>query len=624
MGRATTLLRLVARTVPFLLFSPVVDSSRQDDSSVRVKSLIQKLSSEAIEDRDKATTELKLLGKAALPELEKAAESSDAEVARRASYLIKVIRVQIGLPANLIKTIPGIVERLALAENEEWTSAFLELSAIIDGKPRFPQLVRKDLEALVPRAIAGAKDDDAKNVVFMAVARRRLEGASHDLVGFLGDDSEDVRASAAQALGKLRSQESVKPLLKLLKDVKNRPFGLPNNLVRGRVIVALGNLQAGEAIPQIAEFLQDSDGFNRAMALRSLVNLHATQVIPKATALLKSTWWEDKESAIILLGSLNATAAIAEIRRLLRDTNPKVQAKSAEALGLMKDRESIKDIAALLGDANSETRMYSVEALGRLEAQGETESIRKLLKDPDEYVRGYALEALQACEGVKAIAAIQDSLKDQSDYVRAVAIEALATTLAGDAIPQAASFLNDESLIVRHQAILTLQELGAKDLATAVAKNLEDPDAKVREAAAICLCHLGSRDGAAWILKHSSDLTPLNALAQPDGWKALQKEVRRLPHTDTLQELLGTWVARAGITLVWADETNDCRYLLERWRGPINHRTRASALYMLDLILDELGDCSQVVLERGELRFMRYADTVQYWNTWMAATAGRK
>ena len=64
------------------------------DSSKEIQVWIQKLRSDRIEEREQATQELKKLGTAALPELEKVAADKDDEVAARARILLRTIRLK--------------------------------------------------------------------------------------------------------------------------------------------------------------------------------------------------------------------------------------------------------------------------------------------------------------------------------------------------------------------------------------------------------------------------------------------------------------------------------------------------------------------------------------------------
>ena len=64
----------------------------QEDASKALPSWIEKLRSDRIEERDQATAELKKLGTAAIPELEKVTADKDVEVAARARTLIRMIK----------------------------------------------------------------------------------------------------------------------------------------------------------------------------------------------------------------------------------------------------------------------------------------------------------------------------------------------------------------------------------------------------------------------------------------------------------------------------------------------------------------------------------------------------
>lgn len=66
----------------------------QDDTSAEVRSWIERLRSGRIEEREHAGQEIRRLGKAALPELEKVTADKDVEVATRARRLIRLIRLK--------------------------------------------------------------------------------------------------------------------------------------------------------------------------------------------------------------------------------------------------------------------------------------------------------------------------------------------------------------------------------------------------------------------------------------------------------------------------------------------------------------------------------------------------
>src|SRR5258706_7371513 len=100
----------------------------QSDPTRQVQELIDGIRPDKIDERDQAAKKLKELGKSALPELEKAAESGDRDLSARARLLLKVIPIRSRLSANLIAQVPGIDDRLASGDAHTWTTAFLEFA----------------------------------------------------------------------------------------------------------------------------------------------------------------------------------------------------------------------------------------------------------------------------------------------------------------------------------------------------------------------------------------------------------------------------------------------------------------------------------------------------------------
>jgi hypothetical protein len=79
--------------VAFLLLASL-GANAQDDKSAEFRSWIESLGSEVIEERERASREIRKLGKAALPELEKAAFDKNLEAATRARTLVRLIRLK--------------------------------------------------------------------------------------------------------------------------------------------------------------------------------------------------------------------------------------------------------------------------------------------------------------------------------------------------------------------------------------------------------------------------------------------------------------------------------------------------------------------------------------------------
>ena len=86
---------------------------QQQDAPQGVRKLIEALRSDDVRERERATRALKKAGRAAAPELKKAAADSDKEVSSRAQYLLRVFDVQDTLTPKFMKTLPGVEDRLA-------------------------------------------------------------------------------------------------------------------------------------------------------------------------------------------------------------------------------------------------------------------------------------------------------------------------------------------------------------------------------------------------------------------------------------------------------------------------------------------------------------------------------
>src|SRR5436190_880670 len=110
------------------------------DSSKEIQVWIQKLRSDRIEEREQATQELKKLGTAALPELEKVAADKDDEVAARARILLRTIRLKdmLGIELKDIDNLPRANEFCTLVLHPRHVSP-RTVQAVLINLVSFPQ-----------------------------------------------------------------------------------------------------------------------------------------------------------------------------------------------------------------------------------------------------------------------------------------------------------------------------------------------------------------------------------------------------------------------------------------------------------------------------------------------------
>ena len=190
----------------------------QSDPTRQVRDLVERLRSENVEERDEAAQKLKDLGRAAIPELENAVGDKDGEVPSRARRLLLLIPMAEQVTTNLTRTVPGILERLAMGADRDWTKALLEIVRESGRKHRYPALKREDFDALGSRTVRDAATPEEKSELCKLAAQWGLRSAIPEVTNLLGDPARHVRYQAAECLGNLRAKVAIHELMTLLKD----------------------------------------------------------------------------------------------------------------------------------------------------------------------------------------------------------------------------------------------------------------------------------------------------------------------------------------------------------------------------------------------------------------------
>lgn len=192
-----------------------------DDAQVeKLKGLIKLLGDDDFQTREKATDELPMYGAAAVPLLNKALESPDAEVVRRAEDVLGRIQAQAGAGITVaavrlvgVRKPPGGVEALLgflpFAESEavaEEVRAALALAGVSKEGKADPALV----------AALTAKHPERRAAAAVALARAGVTDHLPAVRGMLKDSDAVVRFRAGLALANLFEKEAVPVLIDVL------------------------------------------------------------------------------------------------------------------------------------------------------------------------------------------------------------------------------------------------------------------------------------------------------------------------------------------------------------------------------------------------------------------------
>ena len=243
------------------------------------------------------------------------------------------------------------------------------------------------------------------------------------LIGDLRDKSSDVRWSAAEALGNIKSENAVPPLIKALKD--------EDSDVRGSAAYALGNIGSEKAVDSLVEALKDESS---------------------------DVQWKTAYA----LGNIGSEKAVDSLVEALKDESSDVQWKTAYALGNIGSEKAVDSLVEALKDESSDVRESATYALGNIGGEKTVDSLVKALKDKDRYVRERAAEALGDIEGEKAVPPLLRALKDENSSVRERAAEALGKIKSEKAVPPLLRALKDENSSVRERAAEALEKISRK------------------------------------------------------------------------------------------------------------------------------------------------------------------
>ncbi|MDC0747599.1 HEAT repeat domain-containing protein [Polyangium mundeleinium] len=147
----------------------------------------------------------------------------------------------------------------------------------------------------------------------------------------LGAPDPDMRIEAATDLSYLRSQDSIPPLIALLRDVH---VG-----VRRAATLALARLKAEEAIAPLIENLEHPNEISRDGAIKPLAGLGADAVLRALEAPLRNPDMPVRSAAIEVLARIGGEATEPLLIQRLDDPEASIRRQALRALASRVDRQ---------------------------------------------------------------------------------------------------------------------------------------------------------------------------------------------------------------------------------------------------------------------------------------------
>ncbi len=409
------------------------------------------------------------------------------------------------------------------------------------------------------------------------------------LLPLLADEAAEVRKAVAVALGRLKDDRAMPPLLRSLRD--------PDGDVRQAAVTAL--MFFGRAIDPdcFVGLLKDSHAGVRWAAGKAHEALgwqpsSDTQRVLRAVA-------TGQFSSAAGVGS----AAIEPLIAALRDAHCANRRAAVEALSQIGDDRVLKPLMSALKDADSPVRVAAVEALGRLREPRALEALAQCLKDRDAQVRATVVTTLGKLGDVSVAELLAGALEDTNWGVRKAAVEALGLLRAGQVVDAMTRLLKDADHDVREATINALAHIADRRAITPVVLALTDPQSSVRRAAAGALRALDPR------------------------WEQSAAARQAVPELTSARNHKEYWVRQAATeTLAKITEVRAAEPALNSFTDSVHYKRRAAVDALLEALADHDRDLRLAAAESlgriGDARAVRaLTAAVQDEDAWVRESA---
>lgn len=279
-----------------------------------------------------------------------------------------------------------------------FTALFLGLSINISAQKTKPQPISTDKLIEIKKAedelrfdktladFMTDKNPSLRERAALAAGRIGNENAIPMLEKLLAKDTDDVRQTAAFAIGEIESVKGASAILAILRDTKNA------DIVRASAIEAAGKIAAaneksveaktlGEAILDNLEF----EDKRKSKQSKDVILLGITAVLRAKSEGAEITLakflgysnWRIRADALNTLARLRAKNVNKQAKALLtNDENPVVRANAARVLGTADDKSAIDLLLnAASTDQDSRVRVSAIRALASFRPENTEDNI---------------------------------------------------------------------------------------------------------------------------------------------------------------------------------------------------------------------------------------------------------
>ncbi|MBI5634174.1 MAG: HEAT repeat domain-containing protein [Nitrospirae bacterium] len=300
------------------------------------------------------------------------------------------------------------------------------------------------------------KDDDVRKFALDLLIDINQDVDADKILPLLRDPNQNVRASAAKAVGVVMHQAGLPYLIQALQDDEWVVFSVlealskikdneavraivdllnsPSVTLRFAAIEALGSIESPAASAPLLKHFLKADDMEKREAVKSLVKIGVTPSMSEISAILidmlKNGDWEERLIAlkgIVDLGEEKAVTDIVDIGGSLDPSEPESEDRlyrineTLRAFGCSDNLISCLDNPAI----KYRGRVLAIEIIGELKCEKAVPFLVKLIEGNFRDVRRASVRALGEISDDESRQALEEAVNDYDSHVRKAAINAL-------------------------------------------------------------------------------------------------------------------------------------------------------------------------------------------------------
>jgi HEAT repeat protein len=251
----------------------------------------------------------------------------------------------------------------------------------------------------------------------MSLYEYERNGEAQEIIRVLrSSENANIRGRAAELLGRLDEHDDRDDIVRALITAVQED---DSDAVVGAAVDSLNDL-GQDALEQLMTTMADIDIDEGADWVRAKAFIRGLSAdIP-----------ELRMAAANGLGELEEGDAIPQLVERFQDPDSRVRARAARAVGLMNDPRATDGLESLLTDPKAAVRLEAAEALGRIGNRQALTALLQLYDDSDERVRRIAVNGFGKFSNDRPVEYLIDALTDESAPVRRTAVFSLIELLS--------------------------------------------------------------------------------------------------------------------------------------------------------------------------------------------------